>query len=148
MPQTLPQALEAGTPNTPARMGLLAALEELEGKEVSHLKAELSSLHRIWDGLQDLETQGKLRRLGPPPDFPNRVAVLSLDLLGRDPFELAMALESQGFLLRAGQHCAPWIHQELKTYPLGTLRLSPGPDLEDQELLSFLEILQHYFMSG
>ncbi len=127
MPKTLPSALEAGTPNTPGRLGLLAALQILEGKEATHLASELRYLGKLWDSLEELESQGKLKRIGPAPTHSRRVGVLSLDLLGRDPVELAMLLEKNFFLLRAGQHCAPWIHKDLGTHPLGTLRVSPGP---------------------
>ncbi len=144
MPKSLPAGLEAGTANTPGRMGWLAALKALEGKEESQLKKELLSLQQIWDALEPLETQGRLKRIGPPPSFPRRVAVLSLDLMGRDPVEVAMLLESQGFILRAGQHCAPWIHEDLGTHPLGTLRISPGGEIQKKDLLRFCNVLETY----
>ncbi len=144
MPKSLPGALEAGTPNTPGRLGLLAALKEIEGKEASLLSSELHSLKKLWDALQELEIQGKLKRIGPPPSQSGRVGVLSLDLLGRDPFELAMLLEGKGFILRAGQHCAPWIHKELGTHPLGTLRISPGHQASQGDIERFCKFLSEF----
>ncbi|HHI80709.1 MAG TPA: aminotransferase class V-fold PLP-dependent enzyme [Planctomycetes bacterium] len=144
MPQTLPHALEAGTPNTPGRMGLLAALTALEGREHILHQAELLSLKKIWDALGEWEEAKKLKRMGPHPDTRPRVAVLSLDLLGTDPHETAMLLEAQGFILRAGQHCAPWIHPLLGTHPYGTLRISPPAAVKKEEVQRFAASLFPY----
>jgi selenocysteine lyase/cysteine desulfurase len=56
-----------------------------------------------------------------------RVGVVSLNVAGYDPQELASLLDSQWSIqTRAGLHCAPRMHAALGTAPSGTLRLSVG----------------------
>ena len=54
-----------------------------------------------------------------------RVAVVSLDFIGRDNAIIAFDLEDMyGIMTRVGLHCAPLAHQMLGTYPQGTVRFA------------------------
>ena len=59
------------------------------------------------------------------PENEGRVAVVSLDFLGRDNGMVAFDLEDMyGIMTRVGLHCAPVAHQMLGTYPQGTVRFA------------------------
>ena len=62
-----------------------------------------------------------------PRTADRRVGVVSLNLAGYDPQELAALLDANWSIqTRAGIHCAPRMHSALGTSPAGTLRLSIG----------------------
>ena len=120
MPESLPSALECGTPNTPGHFGWLAGIEwVLERGFDELLRHELALLDRILAGLSDLETLRVVHANEP------RVAVASLYVDGLDAHEAAMALEADDAVIRAGYHCAPYVHDAID-HPEGSLRVSPG----------------------
>jgi selenocysteine lyase/cysteine desulfurase len=60
-----------------------------------------------------------------PKDAARRVGVVSFNLAGFEPQELAALLDSAYHIqVRAGIHCAPRMHAALKTSPRGTVRIS------------------------
>ena len=127
MPEELPRAHEAGTPNSPGLLAWLAGLQWVQEQGPSRLlKDELALLDRLASALAPLQAQGRIRIHAAQPDRP-RVAVMSLRCAELDPAEIALILDQEGFALRAGYHCAPWIHQRLGTEEGGTLRIGPGP---------------------
>ena len=121
MPALLPERLEAGTLPVPALAALTAGIgflldhgvEEVAGRERA-LKKELAEGAACLPGVRLF---GAEYPLGP----------LSLTVEGRDPHELAEALEKEGVLVRAGIHCAPLTHETLGTAPKGAVRFSFGP---------------------
>lgn len=123
-PETLPDALESGTMNTPGIAGLGAALRYIEA-----LGAErLMRTHReLSDALlESLRGIPGVRCL-LPHDLRLHAPVVSIEIAGWDPHEAALALDTAyDIQCRAGLHCAPLAHRTLGTFPQGTLRLSPG----------------------
>ena len=120
MPDFLPDRLEAGTHNTAGIAGLSAALDWVRGREgrIAGLERELVSLAAR--GLESIPGAEVYRdKTGE-----SQGGVLSFNLSGRDPEELAERLGRRGFALRAGLHCAPLAHKSLGTFPAGTVRLS------------------------
>jgi selenocysteine lyase/cysteine desulfurase len=63
--------------------------------------------------------------LQPPEEDDFRAGIFSFTLRDWTPEDFGLAL-SQSFQIisRAGLHCAPLIHRELGTWPLGSVRLS------------------------
>lgn len=121
-PRGWPMAFEAGTPNTPAICGLLAALRWRD-QHPPHLglAMALAAADRLARGLAALPGVRVLSCIDGP-----RVPIVSVVLERYDPSELAAILAGAGIETRSGHHCAPWIHAELGTVLGGTLRLSPG----------------------
>jgi selenocysteine lyase/cysteine desulfurase len=77
-----------------------------------------------------------------PRTADRRVGVVSLNIAGYDPQELASLLDSQWQIqMRAGLHCAPKMHAALGTAPSGTLRLSVGPFNTEQEIDRVIAVL-------
>ena len=140
MPQSLPDKYESGTLNLPGIIGLHAALSYIEdtGIETIHRrKMELTRyfLERIAE-FPDIRVAGK-------KGTKDRVAVVSLDFLGKDNAVAAFELEQQyGIMTRVGLHCAPAAHQTLHTYPQGTVRFAFGMENTEEEIDLCLEGLR------
>ena len=123
-PTRLPDRYEAGNLNLPGIVGLEAGVSHLLSNDAEASRTALQELtQRLLDGLSPI----KDIQLYGPPTAQGRVGVVSLNLAGYDPQELASLLDSQWSIqARAGLHCAPRMHQALGTAPSGTLRLSLG----------------------
>lgn len=132
-PTELPTRLEAGTPNTAGLAGLAAALRILDPPAA--LRHERALLARLMEQTQDTPTI-RYHGTGVVRDS---VGVLSLNIDGVPPAEVAAILdESFGVCVRAGLHCAPYVHRALGTFPDGSVRISPGPTttMDEIDLLS------------
>jgi selenocysteine lyase/cysteine desulfurase len=120
-PEEWPTGMEPGTPNTPAILGLAAALAFIaERGPAALLSAELAVLDTIRPALADRAV------CHGPIDGP-RLPVLSFNWDGLDPAEVGVILDGAGIHLRTGFHCAPWLHHPLGTAVAGTVRVSVGP---------------------
>jgi cysteine desulfurase / selenocysteine lyase len=139
-PEGLPERLEAGTVNTVGIAGLGAALQFIEetGREQIRVHEE-ALVQRLLHGLS--KTPG-VSLYGPAPGE-ERAAVVSLNLEGWDPHEAAAVLDSSfDIQCRAGLHCAPLAHRTIGTFPLGTLRLSPGLFNTESEIDAAIEAIR------
>lgn len=135
-PQGWPTGWESGTPNTPAILGLGAALQWLDqqpaGSLLEHGRTLADRLRIELGGLPGVRVLPSTALPHSPDGAP--LPVVSLTMEGMDPTELAMVLEGIGAHVRTGHHCAPWLHGPLGTGSSGTLRLSPGPATTDADI--------------
>ncbi len=130
-PSDWPAAFEAGTPNTPAIIGLRAALEWLCGREAALLAHGLA----LVDALRQRLAQRRGARLLGPATGP-RLPILSFVLDDLDPAEAGALLAEAGIHVRTGFHCAPWLHAVLGTGAAGTVRASTGPFTQAADVLA------------
>jgi cysteine desulfurase / selenocysteine lyase len=98
----IPYKFEAGTPNIAQAVGMGAAVEYLEG-----LGMEAVRRHEVEIATYALE---RLREAGAtiygPSDPEERGAVISFNIDGVHPHDLATILDQEGICIRAGHHCA------------------------------------------
>jgi selenocysteine lyase/cysteine desulfurase len=136
-PVEWPGAFEAGTPNTPAIFGLAAALAWVDenGPDVL-LAASLRALDRLIQGLQALPAVRFV-----PVGTIERVPVISFVHEHYDPVELGSVLAGAGIHVRAGFHCAPWLHAEIGTGAAGTVRISTGPMTTDDDCDRLVDVV-------
>lgn len=139
-PQYLPDKFESGTLNLPGIYGLEAALSYFEVLPLpARRKQELAQTEQFLSGISHLTG---LRLLGPI-NPQRRVAVFSLDFLGRDNGEIAQLLEENfGILTRCGLHCAPSAHKLLGSFPQGAVRISFGPSTTQEDIAYLLSALE------
>jgi selenocysteine lyase/cysteine desulfurase len=128
-PVQWPQAFEAGTPNTPAILGLEAALTVIRQRDAAASLAQGLGLIDELDQL--LQRAGRYRVLRPAG---RRVPVLSFVHETMDPAEIGLLLDAADIHVRTGFHCAPWIHDALGTASAGTVRVSPGPGITADDI--------------
>jgi cysteine desulfurase family protein len=125
-PHQWPDKFESGTQNYWGLAGLRAASEFLLKTSVEAVRKKEESLT-----VQFLKETSKIpgiRLYGlPPGNEKERVAVVSLNVEGRDPSEVGYELDERyGMMTRVGLHCAPLAHRTIGTYPIGTVRFSFG----------------------
>jgi len=123
-PDFYPDRLEAGTLNTTGIAGLKASTDFLLEKGVENIYEHKKILSRYFidkfSSIEGVEIYG-------PCDPEKALAVFSINIKGRDPSEIAFILDRKyDIAVRVGLHCAPAAHRTTGTYPLGTVRISPG----------------------
>ena len=130
-PSFPPDRFEAGTLPTPAICGLAAGIDAVLARGVFSIREDERNL-----------CARLLERLGAIPGIilygprnPERMLpVVSFNVKGLAPDELARGLFSRGVACRVGLHCSPAAHRALGTYPAGTVRFSLGPSNTTDEM--------------
>jgi len=123
-PTVLPYRYESGTVNSVGISGLCAGLEYIFGQGLERIRThEESLIKRLIEGLSAIPEV----TLYTAKDSSKQAPVISFDIEGYEPGEVGAILD-QAFdiKVRTGLHCAPAAHKTLGTFPLGTVRLSPG----------------------
>ena len=123
-PDTAPDRYEAGTVNMSGLAGLRCGVEHLLSVGVESVAAqEGTRIQQLLDAIYDLPG---VTLYSPKPGV-ERLGLVSLNVHGRDPYEVAKELDAEfGIMARAGLHCAPQAHRCIGTIETGTLRLSLG----------------------
>jgi cysteine desulfurase/selenocysteine lyase len=139
-PASGPSKFEAGTPPIAQTAGFTAAVRYLEGLGMDNVAAYEKDL--TGDALTRLalEFDGRVRVIGPA-DTVERGGVISLDVEGVHPHDVAQVLDQFGVCVRPGHHCAKPL---MKRFGLAaTARASFGPYslVSDTDVL--LEALAH-----
>ncbi|MHB1968822.1 MAG: aminotransferase class V-fold PLP-dependent enzyme [Acidimicrobiales bacterium] len=131
---------EAGTPPIAEAVGLHAAVRYLEGLGRDAVEAHERALTR--DALERLECTfaGRVRVIGPR-DVIDRGGVLSLDVDGVHPHDVAQVLDQHGVCVRPGHHCAKPL---MRRFGLAaTARASFGPYSLTRDTDTLIEGLGH-----
>jgi len=115
----LPWRFEPGTPPIAGAIGLGAAIAYLEGLGWDAIRVHEAELTR--EALARLPEVEDLQLYGPE-DPEARLGVVSFNLPGIHPHDLAAALDSEGIAVRAGHHCAQPLMRRLGV--VGTARAS------------------------
>lgn len=122
---------EAGTPNAAGAIGLAEACRFLEAMEYGDLRGmeAVAAYERDW-GLRAIEQVREIegvRLIGPPSDHEPEGGIVTLQMDGAHPHDLALLLDAQGVMVRAGHHCAMPLHEALSrdgSFPETSLRAS------------------------
>lgn len=141
MPKETPGRYEAGSHNIQAIAGLNAALEWIKIEKIENIKEkEVKLTKKIIDGLKDIYGlklyvhKNELRHVG----------IVSFNIEGYKPSELGQILDQDfNVAVRTGYHCAPLVHDFLKTREKGgTVRVSLGYFNNMEQIDYLLECLQ------
>ena len=121
-PDFFPDQFEAGTLNIIGLAGLGAGVRYILDTgllEIAETERKLTAA--FLGGLKD---NPEVEVYGAPD---RRVAVVSFNIKGRAPSEIAFILDRDyGIACRSGLHCSPSAHKVLGTLPMGTVRFSFG----------------------
>jgi cysteine desulfurase/selenocysteine lyase len=131
---------EAGTPPIAEAVGLNAAVRYLEGLGMDDVTAHERDLTE--DALTRLELtfDGRVRVIGPLNTL-DRGGVISLDVEGVHPHDVAQVLDQFGVCVRPGHHCAKPL---MRRFGLAaTARASFGPYSLKRDTDVLLEALEH-----
>lgn len=105
-----PYKFEAGTPNIADVIGLGAAVAYLNEAGMENIRAYGEQLTAY--GLEQLGKVKGLKIYGPPGAY-DRCGVISFNVAGIHPHDLATILDEEGIAVRSGNHCAMPLHDRL-----------------------------------
>jgi cysteine desulfurase/selenocysteine lyase len=97
----LPHKFEAGTAPIAEAVGLGAAIDYLQSIGLDSIEQHEHDL--LDDALPRLEALEGVRVFGPPAD--QRAGIVSFEVEGIHPHDVAQILDSDGIAVRAGHHC-------------------------------------------
>ena len=140
-PQALPERLESGTLNLPGLAGLYAALRFLQQTGIDQIRVrEIELIRKILTGLGKIESV----KLYGSDDVMLRAGAIAFNLAGYDPAEVGFIRDQQEQIsVRVGLHCAPDAHRTIGTFPVGTVRVSPGYFTTEADIDRFLRAIQN-----
>lgn len=139
-PPAMPEKHEAGTLNLPAIAGLKAGVEFLMRHGVEKIREHEVALTQSL--LQELKKIERVEVYGTM-DARERVGVVSFNIDGVEPSEVAMMLEKGfGIIVRYGLHCAPMAHRTIGTFKTGTVRVSFGPFNTDEDAFELVRAIR------
>ena len=147
-PSEMPTALEAGTLNGHGIAGLHAALSYLEEMGMEQLrKQEMELMWLFYDGVASLPG---VTVYGDFSDRTmNRAPIVTLNIGSYDSGEVSDELYVRyGISTRAGAHCAPLMHQALKTVEQGAVRFSFSHRNTKDEVLEAVRAVQELAKEG
>jgi len=139
-PFELPYRYESGTVNSVGISGLGAGLRYIFTEGLERIRThEHYLVERLIEGLSNIP--GLI--LYTARDGPRQAPVVSCNIQGHEPGEVGAILD-QAFdiRVRTGLHCAPAAHKTFGTFPLGTIRLSPGYFNTTEEIDFTLEAIE------
>lgn len=117
---SIPLRFEAGTPNIAGAIGLAAAVDYLEKVDMEAVRSHEEKLTKI--ALEELENIKGITVYGPR-DAENRAGIVTFNVEGLHPHEVASFLDQYGIAVRSGHHCALPLHRALGALD-GTVRAS------------------------
>ncbi len=115
----IPARLEAGTPPIAEAVALQAAIEYVQQWGVSQIRQHEQEL--VAHALNRLAEEPDVTIYGPS-QASKRTGVVSFDLEGVHPHDVAQILDETGIAVRAGHHCTQVLHERLGVR--ATVRLS------------------------
>ena len=131
---------EAGTPPIAEAVGFHAAVRYLEGLGMENVAAHERILTHDALARLELTFDGRVRVIGPR-DTTDRGGVISLDVEGVHPHDVAQVLDQFGVCVRPGHHCAKPL---MRRFGLAaTARASFGPYSMTKDTDVLLEALEH-----
>ena len=135
-----PTRFEAGTPPIAEAVGLNAAVQYLEGLGMANVVRHEHVLGGDALTRLALEFEGRVRVIGPN-DMNERGSVISLDVEGVHPHDVAQVLDQFGVCVRPGHHCAKPL---MRRFGLAaTVRASYGPYSLAKDTDVLIEALGH-----
>jgi cysteine desulfurase / selenocysteine lyase len=97
----LPHKFEAGTSPIAEAVGLGAAIDYLNEVGIEAIEAHEQELAAV--AIERLGEIEGVKLYGPPPD--RRAGIVSFNVEGIHPHDVAQVLDSEGVAIRAGHHC-------------------------------------------
>jgi len=138
-PQEMPEALEAGTLNTPGIAGLLAGISYVQRQGLEAIRRKEAELTSFF--YQEVREIPGVVVYG---DFTasERLPIVAVNIREVDSSVVSACLAERGICTRSGGHCAPLLHEALGTREQGAVRFSFGHLNTQEELAAALQALR------
>ncbi len=131
-PPGFPEFLEGGTPNLLGIVGMIAGLDYVEGRGIDAIRRhEVELCERLRAAVAENPLIVPVGHADPN----RRVGTFSFRCEAMGSEDLAGILDTSfDICVRAGNHCAPYIHRAVGSYDDGLTRVSPGPFNTDADI--------------
>src|SRR5258708_25684964 len=127
-----PSRFQAATPPIGQAIGLGAACQWMAALDWASAHAhEMALVQRVMDGLQKIDGT----QLFGPASLQNRYPVVSFQLEGVHPHDVAQTLDSFGVAVRAGHHCAQPLMGRFGLHGTTPVSVAPYNDTTDIDAL-------------
>ena len=145
-PEILPDRYESGTQNSVGISGLGAGLKYIREEGLEKIRAREQSLtDRLIEGLSKITGI----TLNIAKNNLKQAPVISFNIKGFTPGDVGTILDQTfDIKVRTGLHCAPMMHKTIGTFPLGTIRLSPGYFNSLEEIEMTIKAIDRISRSG
>jgi cysteine desulfurase/selenocysteine lyase len=114
---------EAGTPHAAGAVGLAAACDYLSSLTYGGQAgmAAVAAYEHDWGlhAVEQIHAIEGVRLIGPPEGHEAEGGIVALQMDGVHPHDLAVLLDAQGVMCRAGHHCTMPLHAHLAKAPQG-----------------------------
>lgn len=139
----LPDRFEAGTPLLAQAEGLRAALEYVDNIGIENIKNYTKNLtNYLITGMKKIEGI----KLYGDFDYNKRVSLISFNIDGVHPHDLASFLDEKGICIRAGHQCTQPLLKRLNTYSVARVSLYFYNTKEEIDLfLTTLKEVKEFF---
>lgn len=135
-PSEMPEHLESGTPNLSGIAGLRAGIGFVNAKGIERIfRHELLLVQTIYE---HFSRDPRIQLYTERPNEKYFVPVLSFNIKGVNSEDIGQKLNTMGFAVRAGLHCAPAAHRFLGTLEQGTVRVCPSVFTRAEEINRFV----------
>ncbi|MBN2478215.1 cysteine desulfurase [Candidatus Micrarchaeota archaeon] len=111
---SVPYKFEAGTPNISGAVGLGSAVDYLEQIGMENIRAHEKKL--VSYALEKLGAVNGISIIGPQ-DSSRRSGIITFEVKGVHPHDVASILSEEGICLRSGYHCAQPLHESMGLQP-------------------------------
>ncbi|MEA2621389.1 MAG: cysteine desulfurase / selenocysteine lyase [Chloroflexota bacterium] len=140
----VPWKFEAGTPDIAAAIGLGAALDYMSGVGMENVRAHERALTEYALDLLPREVPGI--RIHGPMSADERAGIVTFNLPGIHPHDVATLLDREAIAIRAGLHCTQPLHERLgeSASARASFNVYTGTDHIDR-LLAGLQKVQRVF---
>lgn len=137
-PLFLPDSLEAGTLNTIGAISVNTGIKFISAYRLDRIRAHEEKLCAVL--INGLERMGaEIYRFAGAEYVP----IVSFNIPGKSPEQLAAYLNERGICMRAGLHCAGLAHKSGGT-PDGTIRFAPSIFNSENEVLYLLSEINKF----
>lgn len=139
-PQTYPERLESGTLNVPCICGLRKGIEIVEktGKNKIFYK-ESKLCEELFYGLKKMPKVTLYRKNYDASHF---APLVSFNVENMHSEKVSAFLNTHGFAVRGGYHCAPLAHISQKTEKQGAVRISPSFFSQEKDIKNLLNLVR------
>lgn len=135
--EKIPERFEAGLQDYAGIIGLGVACDYLKKIGLAHIEKHEQKLNKI--ATEQLRTEEAIERIGPA-DPEKRSGIISFNIKGLDPLNVARLLSSQNIYVRGGMHC---VHSWFNAHHLkGNVRASFYLYNTENEVLRFVEAVK------
>lgn len=142
----LPWKFEAGTPNIAGAIGLKAAIDYLNAIGMDEIEAHEKRLMAYL--LPELKKIEELTLYGPK-DINKRTGIITFNIEGLHPHDLATGFDMEGIAIRAGHHCAQPLMRHLNVQSTARASFYIYNTLDDaKQFVQSLLNIKEFFQNG